>query len=40
MKRMFGYGKVRYRGFHKNARRVALLLGFANLLTAERSLAA
>ena len=26
---MFGYGKVRYRGLHKNARRIALLLGFA-----------
>ena len=35
MKRMFGYGKVRYRGLHKNAQRIALLLGFANLLIAE-----
>ena len=25
---MFGYGKVRYRGLHKNAQRIALLLGF------------
>ena len=40
VKRMFGYGKVRYRGLHKNMRRIALLLGFANLLIAERSLAA
>ena len=40
VKRMFGYGKVRYRGLHKNAQRIALLLGFANLLIAERSLAA
>ena len=40
VKRMFGYGKVRYRGLHKNAQRTALLLGFANLLIAERSLAA
>ena len=36
---MFGYGKVRYRGLHKNAQRIALL-GFANLLIAERKLAA
>ena len=36
VKRMFGYGKVRYRGLHKNAQRIALLLGFANLLIAER----
>ena len=27
-------------GLHKNAQRIALLLGFANLLIAERSLAA
>ena len=40
VKRMFGYGKVRYRGLHKNAQRIALLLGFANLLIAKRSLAA
>ena len=40
VKRMFGYGKVRYRGLHKNTQRIALLLGFANLLIAERSLAA
>ena len=39
-KRIFGYGKVRYRGLHKNAQRFALLLGFANLLIAERNLAA
>ena len=40
VKRMFGYGKVRYRGLRKNTQRIALLLGFANLLIAERSLAA
>ena len=40
VKRVFGYGKVRYRGLHKNAQRIALLLGFANLLIAERKLAA
>ena len=40
VKRMFGYDKVRYRGLHKNKQRIALLLGFANLLIAERSLAA
>ncbi len=40
VKRMFGYGKARYRGPHKNAQRIALLLGFANLLIAERRLAA
>ena len=40
VKRMFGYAKVRYRGLHKNRQRIALLLGFANLLIAERSLAA
>ena len=39
VKRMFGYDKVRYRGLHKNKQRIALLLGFANLLIAERSLA-
>ena len=40
VKRMFGYRKARYRGLHKNTQRIALLLGFANLLIAERSLAA
>ncbi len=40
VKRVFGYGKVRYRGLHKNGPRIALLLGLANLLIAERSLAA
>ncbi len=40
VKRMFGYGKVRCRGLHRNAQRIALLPGFANLLIAERSLAA
>ena len=37
--RRFGYAKVRYRGLAKNAQRLALLLGLANLMTAERRLA-
>ena len=40
VKRRFGYAKVRYRGLAKNAQRLALLLGLANLMTAERRLAA
>ena len=36
VKRRFGYGKVRYRGLAKNTQRLALLLGFANLMRAER----
>ena len=40
VKRMFGYDKVRYWGLHKNAQRIALLLGFANLPISERRLAA
>ena len=36
MKRHFGYSKVRYRGLAKNTQRIALLLGFANLLIAGR----
>lgn len=32
VKRMFGYDKVRYRGLKKNTQRLALLLGFTNLL--------
>ena len=39
VKRRFGYAKVRYRGLVKNRQRLALLLGFANLMTAERHLA-
>ena len=35
VKQMFGYGKVRYRSLAKNENRLALLLGFANLLRAE-----
>ena len=35
LKRLFGYGKVRYRGLAKNTERLALLFGFGNLLTAE-----
>ena len=40
VKRLFGYGKVRYRGLSKNAERLAMLLGLANLLTARRWLTA
>ena len=36
MKRHFGYAKVRYRGLAKNTQRIALLLGFANLIIAGR----
>ena len=36
VKRRFGYGKVRYRGLAKNTQRIALLLGFSNLLIAGR----
>jgi IS5 family transposase len=39
VKRVFGYAKVGYRGLAKNGNRLALLLGFANLMTAERCLA-
>ena len=35
LKRLFGYGKVRYRGLAKNTERLALLFGLGNLLTAE-----
>ena len=38
LKRLFGYGKVRYRGLAKNGERLALLFGFSNLLTAEGQL--
>ena len=40
VKRHFGYGKVRYRGLAKNTQRIAMLLGFANLLIAGRYAAA
>ena len=36
LKRHFGYAKGRYRGLAKNRQRIALLLGFANLLIARR----
>ena len=36
VKRMFGYDEVRYRGMAKNHNRLALLIGFANLLVASR----
>ena len=35
VKQMFVYRKVRYRSLGKNENRLALLLGFANLLRAE-----
>ncbi len=35
VKRIFGYGKVRYRGLAKNTERLALLLGLANLRRAQ-----
>ena len=34
VKRLFGYGKVHYRGLMKNAQRLAFLFGLGNLLTA------
>ncbi len=37
VKRHFGYAQVRYRGLAKNRARLCLLLGFANLLLAERA---
>ena len=40
IKRHFDYGKVRYRGLSKNTQRLMTLLGFANLMRAERYLAA
>jgi IS5 family transposase len=39
VKRRFGYATVRYRGLAKNRQRLALLLGLANLMTAEIYLA-
>ncbi len=36
VKRHFGYAKVRYRGLAKNTQRIAVLLGFTNLLIARR----
>ena len=39
VKRHFGYAQVRYRGLEKNRQRLALLLGFTNLLRAEPQLA-
>ena len=38
LKRLFRYGKVRYRELMKNAQRLALLFGLGNLLTAEGQL--
>ncbi len=37
VKRHFGYAKVRHRGLAKNTQRIAVLLGFTNLLIAGRS---
>ena len=39
VKRIFDYGKVRYRGLAKNTQRLALLLGLGNLMTGEGQLA-
>ncbi len=39
VKRHFGYARVRYRELEKNRQRLALLLGFANLLRAAPHLA-
>ncbi len=36
VKHHFGYGKVCYRGLAKNTQRIAMVLGFANLLIAGR----
>ena len=35
IKRVFGYDMVRYRGLDKNVQRLALLLGFSNLMIAQ-----
>ena len=40
VKRQFGCAKVRYRGLYKNTQRLAVLFGMANLIRAERLLAA
>ena len=40
LKRLFGYGKVPYRGLMKNTQRLALLFGLGNLITAEGQLRA
>ena len=40
VKRHFGYAKVRYRGLAKNTQRLMVLLGLANLMRAQRCLAA
>lgn len=36
VKRQFGYDKTRYKGLEKNTNRLSVLLGFSNLLTAEK----
>ena len=36
----FGYSKARYRGLAKNTQRLAVLLGFTNLIRAERCMTA
>jgi IS5 family transposase len=40
IKQRFSYAKVRYRGLHRNAQRLYLLLGFSNLLRSESQIAA
>ena len=37
LKRYCGYAKLRYRGLAKNTQRIYLLVGFANLMIAERA---
>ena len=38
VKQMFSYNKTRYRGLAKNENRLAMLLGFANLLRGDSGL--
>ena len=40
VKRHFGYSKARYRELAKNTQRLAVLLGFTNLIRAEHYMAA
>ena len=40
VKRLWGFGKVRYRGLHKNATRAFTALGLANIFLARRALMA
>lgn len=40
VKRLWGFGKVRYRGLAKNARRAFVALGLADIYLARKRLAA